>query len=115
MIETIAMKQNQLIALLASLPTALAWLPADKSLSAFNGTSKIRGVNLGSSFIVEPWMAYGEWHDNLGCGDTESEWDCVKSIGQDQANKVFKQHWQSWIVEDDISKMISYSLNTIRV
>lgn len=59
-------------------------------------------------------MAYGEWND-MGCGDYEAEWECVQGIGQDAANKAFKKHWQTWITKDDISKMISYGLNTIRV
>lgn len=111
------MKQASLAVLVASLPATLAWLPTDDghTLSAFSNTDKIRGVNLGSSFVVEEWMAYSEWHNNLGCGDSKSEWDCVKSIGQDEANKAFKKHWQTWIVQDDIEKMLSYSLNTIRV
>ena len=114
-----------LTALLAA--SAHAWMPEHRELAAFNRTSnylskrayslpswKIRGVNLGSSFIIEKWMASGEWND-MGCGEYNSEWGCVKGIGQDAANKAFKKHWQTWIVQDDIKKMISYGLNTIRV
>ncbi|CAG8927143.1 unnamed protein product [Penicillium salamii] len=112
------MRPQSLLPLLGSIPLAAAWLPTDtgRSLSAFekSGTSKIRGVNLGSSFIIEKWMANGEWSD-MGCGDYNSEWDCVKGIGQDAANAAFKKHWQSWITKDDITKMISYGLNTIRI
>ncbi|KAL2013224.1 hypothetical protein VTN00DRAFT_749 [Thermoascus crustaceus] len=101
-----------------------AWLPTDqsRSLSAFtNGnTTKIRGVNLGSHFIVEPWMAYGEWVNMMGCKDSSgnqyrSEWDCVQGLGQDAANAVFKKHWQTWITEEDISTMVECGLNTIRI
>ncbi|OQE18733.1 hypothetical protein PENSTE_c017G04825 [Penicillium steckii] len=112
------MKLHSLAALFLSLHQGYAWLPTDdgRDLSAFSksGTSKIRGVNLGSSFIIEKWMAYGEWND-MGCGDYEAEWECVQGIGQDAANKAFKKHWQTWITKDDISKMISYGLNTIRI
>lgn len=101
-----------------------AWLPTDqgRSLSAFtNGnTTKIRGVNLGSHFIVEPWMAYSEWVNTMGCKDSSgnqyrSEWDCVQGLGQDAANEVFKKHWQTWITEEDISTMAEYGLNTIYI
>jgi len=112
------MKLQSLAALFLSIRLGHAWLPTDegRELSSFSksGTSKIRGVNLGSSFIIEKWMAYGEWND-MGCGDYEAEWECVQGIGQDAANKAFKKHWQTWITQDDISKMISYGLNTIRV
>lgn len=112
------MKLKSLAALCSAVELARAWLPTDdnRNLTAFTngGTDKIRGVNLGSSFIIEKWMASGEWND-MGCGDYNSEWGCVKGIGQDAANKAFKKHWQTWIVQDDIKKMISYGLNTIRV
>lgn len=101
-----------------------AWLPTDKghSLSAFTngGTSKIRGVNLGSLFVFEPWMARSYWKNTLGCKDSSgnayhAEWDCVQGIGQNAADIAFKNHWGSWITQNDISTMISYGLNTIRV
>lgn len=59
-------------------------------------------------------MASSEW-SSMGCGDYKSEWDCVKGIGQDAANAAFKTHWQTWITKDDITRMVSYGLNTIRV
>lgn len=112
------MKLQSLITLLGGAPLALAWLPTDQgwSLSTFTNakTTKIRGVNLGSHFIMEKWMASAEW-SGLGCGDYKSEWDCVKGIGQDAANAAFKKHWQTWITKDDITRMVSYGLNTIRV
>ena len=112
------MRSTLLAALLASIHSSYGWLPTDdgRNLTAFSSgnTDKIRGVNLGSSFIVEKWMADGEWND-MGCGDYKTEWGCVKGLGQDAANKAFKKHWQTWITKDDISKMLTYGLNTIRV
>lgn len=54
------------------------WLP---------GTSKIRGVNLGSLFVFEPWMATPQWN-SMGCGAYASEFDCVMGLGQGRANEV---------------------------
>ena len=81
------------------------WLPA---------SGKIRGVNMGSLFVFEPWMASTEW-SNMGCGSYASEFDCVSGLGQSQANSVFQSHWGSWITQSDISQMQSYGLNTIRI
>lgn len=75
---------------------------------------EIRGVNLGSQFIIEPWMASTEWA-NMGCGSAQSEFDCVVALGQAEANRVFANHWGSWITQNDISTMRSYGLNTIRI
>ena len=101
---------------------ANAWLPEEnKSITAKDGTNlfsssngKIRGVNLGSQFIFEPWLASSAWSD-MGCGGKNSEFDCVSSLGQDAANTAFANHWSSWITQDDINEMVSYGLNTIRV
>ncbi|KAH8434152.1 glycoside hydrolase family 5 protein [Aspergillus melleus] len=110
------------LSLLTSLSLTAAWLPeTDKEITSDSGTNlfsgsngKIRGVNLGSQFVFEPWIAESAWSD-LGCKDQNSEFDCVSSLGQDAANAAFAKHWASWITEDDISQMVSYGLNTIRV
>ncbi|TVY84263.1 Glucan endo-1,6-beta-glucosidase B [Lachnellula suecica] len=89
----------------ASNSTSKRWLPA---------SGKIRGVNLGSLFVLEPWLAQTEWN-NMGCGPYASEFDCVSALGQGQANAVFQNHWNSWITQGDITQMQSYGLNTIRI
>jgi hypothetical protein len=81
------------------------WLPA---------SGKIRGVNLGSLFVFEPWIAESAW-SSMGCGSYASEFDCVSGLGQTQANAVFQNHWGTWITQSDIAQMQSYGLNTIRV
>jgi hypothetical protein len=65
-----------------------------------NDKKAIRGVNLGSLFIIENWMAdniFAAW----GCNDT-SEFDCVSSLhDQEKANADFQTHWGSWITQQD--------------
>jgi aryl-phospho-beta-D-glucosidase BglC (GH1 family) len=122
------------LALLAS--PVLSWLPGEhKEIYARDGTNlfnntafgvdsfskrwlqasgKVRGVNLGSLFVFEPWLAETEWA-SMGCGGQASEFDCVSSLGQTQANSAFQAHWNSWITQADISQMQSYGLNTIRL
>ncbi|KAL4920406.1 glycoside hydrolase superfamily, partial [Aspergillus aurantiobrunneus] len=90
--------------LFATLPPALAWLPP----------TKIRGVNLGSHFIIEPWMASSAW-DAINCSDQNSKFDCVLSLGQNAADSAFSTHWSSWITQDDIAHMRAYGLNTVRI
>jgi len=124
---------------------ARAWLPGlDKIITTHNGTNlfnstdapynnstnthfnsttnkrwlqasgKIRGVNMGSLFVFEPWIGSTEWN-NMGCGNTNSEFDCTVQLGQAQANSVFQNHWNTWITQNDIWQMQSYGLNTIRI
>lgn len=87
------------------LASANAWLP---------GSDKIRGVNLGSQFIIEPWMASDEF-SSMGCGGLNDEWSCVQKLGQDAADAAFQKHWDTWITQDDISQIKSLGLNTVRI
>lgn len=80
-------------------------------LPSFN---KIRAVNLGALFIIEPWMASSKW-SAMGCGSSKSEFDCVKLLGQSAADSAFQEHWNTWITTDDLDKIKEYGLNTIRV
>lgn len=89
----------------SSSATDKRWLPA---------SGKIRGVDLGTLFVFEPWIAESAWSD-MGCGGQQSEFDCVSHLGQSAANSAFQSHWSSWITKDDITQMQSYGLNTIRI
>jgi len=127
--------KSTILSLLALISAVSAWLPHERNffgeqpnsvahnlasgkgrtvkryLSAFN---KIRGVNLGSLFIIEPWMASQAW-EQMGCGGTKSEFDCMIKLGQDAGNKAFQKHWDTWITQEDLDKMKEYGINTIRV
>ena len=81
------------------------WLP---------GSGKLRGVNLGSVFIAEPWLMGNSW-GQMGCGDQKSEFDCVLKLGQQAANSAFKHHWDTWITQSELQEMVNYGLNTIRI
>ncbi|OMP85655.1 putative glucan endo-1,6-beta-glucosidase B [Diplodia seriata] len=101
--------------------TAHAWTPRspppDVTLSTFSGTSKIRGVNLGSQFIIEPWMARDEWAA-MGCGSTKAEFQCIKqAYGGDvaKASQVWQGHWARWITNADLDDMVKAGLNTVRI
>ena len=43
---------------------ATAWLPS----------GKVRGVNLGSLFVFEPWIAESSW-SKMGCDKQKSEFE----------------------------------------
>lgn len=81
----------------------------------------IRGVNVGSWFLIEPYMMEDEWSkmggDNCGsCMDcVGTEWDLVKKLGQDAADSTFKQHWETFITKDDVDLMVKYNLNSVRI
>jgi hypothetical protein len=91
---------------------SIGWGRSIKRLSS--SYDKIRGVNLGSLFIIEPWMASQEWSE-MGCKSVKSEFDCVALLGQEPANLVFAKHWDTWITETDLDNMKEYGINTVRV
>ncbi|KAF2876534.1 glycoside hydrolase superfamily [Massariosphaeria phaeospora] len=93
-----------LLPLLALCGAVAAWLPHDK----------LRGVNLGSLFVVEPWMMMRKW-ESMGCGSLKSELECVSKLGQETADKAFRDHWETWVTEQDMDEIKKYGLNTIRV
>ncbi|KAK7420134.1 hypothetical protein QQZ08_010548 [Neonectria magnoliae] len=99
---------------------AIAWMPESKepenkvAARWLRGSQKFRGVNLGSHFIIERWMAEDEWKA-MGCGSTNDEWACVKAIGQDAADTAFKKHWASWTTQNDITQIANLGLNTVRI
>ena len=79
-----------------------------------NDKNAIRGVNLGSLFILEDWQAGGVM-SSWGC-DRTSEFDCDSSLNdQSKANSLFQEHWNTWIPADDFKLMVSYGLNTVRI
>ena len=95
---------STITALLGLVTACKAWLP----------NHKIRGVNLGSLFVLEPWMAKDAW-TQIGCLGQQSEFDCVSHLGQETANEKFGEHWKTWIQESDFDKMQSYGLNAVRI
>lgn len=97
-------KSTLFLTLLVAVSTTLAALPEHK----------IRGVNIGSLFIVEPWMSSATW-ESIGCGSAKSEWDCVASLGQERADAAFQRHWDTFVGADDFDKMKKYGLNTVRI
>lgn len=36
-------------------------------------------------------------------------------LGQGAANRAPQEHWASWTTQDEITEMVRYGLNTIRV
>lgn len=122
----------QTAVILAAATVASAWMPGEhKDIYARDGTNHfntttsdgkrwlpakvpIRGVNLGSLFVFEPWIASGLWSD-MGCGAYASEFDCVSGLGQSAANAAFQKHWGTWYSENDFAQMVSYGINTVRI
>jgi hypothetical protein len=67
-----------------------------------NDKNAIRGVSLGSLFIIENWLSDDIFED-WGC-NSASEFDCVSSMNdQAKANSKFQEHWGKWITRNDFT------------
>ncbi|KAH7227595.1 glycoside hydrolase superfamily [Fusarium oxysporum] len=117
--------------------SASAWLPHERDLAAFNqtarheqlgkrfkpnlpsGVTKIRGVNFGGWLVCEPWMQRDEWANVLKCGESVSEFDCMRDhylgSNRETGNNRFEQHWKNWINPATVQSVHDVGLNTIRI
>ena len=53
---------------------------------------------------------------NGSCADcVASEFDLVKKLGQEKADAVFQEHWETWFAESDVNAIAGAGLNTVRI
>lgn len=69
-----------------------------------------RGVNLGSWFVLERWIADSLFQNAASPG--KSDYDVAK--GKD-AKRVFESHWDSWISEEDWKWIKEHGYNSVRI
>lgn len=73
--------------------------------------SKVRGVNTGGWFVLEPWITPSMFEGN-GAVD---EYTLTQELGADAAKSKLQQHWNSWITQDDFNQMAKAGLNHVRI
>ncbi|PAV16045.1 glycoside hydrolase family 5 [Pyrrhoderma noxium] len=78
------------------------------------GTNKIRGVNLGGWFVLEPWITPSIFEDT-GNDDVIDEYTFGKLVNSSYATKTLNQHWETWITEDDFMSIKAAGLNHVRI
>lgn len=71
---------------------------------------KQRGVNLGSWFVLEKWIAQGPFRNAASPG--ESDLDIAK--GND-AKGILEAHWDGWIGEADWGWIKEKGYNSVRI
>lgn len=76
----------------------------------YNG-AKLRGVNLGGWFVLEPWITPSLFEGN-GAVD---EYTLTQELGKDAAKSKLSAHWNSFITQDDFSQIAAAGLNHVRI
>ena len=76
------------------------------------------GVNVGSWFVLESWMAPSMF--SCASGGKSAEYDFVNGYGTSNdglqsARATLEKHWDTWVTEDDFKSMKSVGVNTVRM
>ncbi|GAA5936736.1 hypothetical protein JCM1841_001983 [Sporobolomyces salmonicolor] len=80
----------------------------------FNGSTPIRGVNIGGWLVLEPWITPSLF-DATGNASVVDEWTFCESLGYREAYARLSSHWATFYTEDDFAQMASYGLNHVRI
>jgi glucan 1,3-beta-glucosidase len=86
-----------------------------RALSFDYNDSKVRGVNLGGWFVLEPWITpsiFDEWADGGGVVD---EYTYTQTLGPTEATSRLTQHWNTWINQADFNQIAAFGLNHVRI
>jgi len=78
------------------------------------GNTKVRGVNLGGWFVLEPWITPSIF-ENSGSDTIVDEYTLTKELGKDEARKRLANHWNSWITQSDFYQIKKAGLNHVRI
>ena len=80
---------------------------------------KIRGVNLGGWFVLEPYITPSLFEVFSNSGDDSEvpidEYHYTEKLGKEVALSRLQAHWSSWYTEADFSSMADLGLNFVRI
>lgn len=68
-------------------------------------------MNTGGWFVLEPWITPSIFEGN-GAVD---EYTFTQELGKDAALSRLRNHWNSWITQDDFNQMAKAGLNHVRI
>ncbi|CAD6501409.1 BgTH12-01661 [Blumeria graminis f. sp. triticale] len=106
----------------ALLPAAVALVslvlavPLEERQLAFDfNNQKVRGVNLGGWFVLEPWITPSIFQQWANGGNVIDEYSYTAALGKDEAFTRLNNHWATWITERDFAEIASMGLNHVRI
>lgn len=86
-------------------------------ISLFYSEAKIKGTNLGSYFVLEPYINPSLFYQFIGRNDAviSDSYTFCQYLGPLEANKQLTKHWDTWVTFDKLAKLKKYGINTIRI
>lgn len=79
------------------------------------GADKVRGVNLGGWFVLEPWITPSIFEPWATSGNVVDEYTLTQTLGKAQAQSTLSAHWNTWITESDFEQIAAAGLNHVRI
>lgn len=76
---------------------------------------KVRGVNLGGWFVLEPFINPSMFEQFDPNNTPVDERRYCEALGKDECFKRLDDHWNTWIQESDISSIAGWGFNHIRI
>ena len=84
-----------------------------------------RGTSLGGWLVLEPWITPSLFYQFLGAskkyGDEapshvglDSSTFCT-ALGKEEANRQLRQHWKTWVTEEQILNLKRTGVDTVRI
>ncbi|KAG9036869.1 exo-1,3-beta-glucanase [Tulasnella sp. JGI-2019a] len=78
------------------------------------GSEKIRGVNLGGWFVIEPWINPSLFNQTNNPAIIDEYTYGLYQSGS-QTESILQNHWDTWITEDDFAAISQAGLNHVRI
>ncbi|KAH8813093.1 glucan 1,3-beta-glucosidase [Xylogone sp. PMI_703] len=89
---------------------------APRQNSTFNyNTQKVRGVNLGGWFVLEPWITPSLFQPWANGGGVVDEYTYSQALGRSATQYQLNQHWGHWITQEDFQEIAHIGLNHVRI
>lgn len=107
---------SKVFALSALLAGAYAAPLQKKAALSFDyDNTKVRGVNLGGWFVLEPWITPSIFEPWATSQTVKDEYTLTQTLGKDQASSLLENHWNTWITQDDFAQIANQGLNHVRI
>ncbi|KAG0134695.1 glycoside hydrolase superfamily [Tuber indicum] len=84
-----------------------------RALTFDYGKAKVRGVNLGGWFVLEPWIT-PSFFEPFG-GSVVDEYNLCRTLGKDACQAKLEDHWSTFYSQEDFQQIAAAGLNHVRI
>ncbi|CEG79476.1 hypothetical protein RMATCC62417_13937 [Rhizopus microsporus] len=85
----------------------------------YNGHDRIRGINLGGWLVLEPFITPKIFEQSIPGYETAApvadEWTLTERLGPAEAKRQLKEHYETFITENDFKKIADMGFNHVRI